>query len=205
MAGTAGKLVQPSVVRLRSGALRAFFRSRDADWVYVSDSADDGATWSAPKPTALPNNNSGLQAAMLPDGRLVIVFNNVAGREHRWPLSVAMSEARGPARALTQLRRRADVGALRAQDEGATWSYVRDLEPDFTPDVGEAPRREDGEYSYPSVLAEADGTLHVSYTMRSQSIRYVRLTPGWVEAGGSTGVFQGSAAGVAPRDAARRQ
>lgn len=30
-----------------------------------------------------------------------------------------------------------------------------------------------GEYSYPSVIQTADGALHVSYTFRRESIRYV--------------------------------
>ena len=30
----------------------------------------------------------------MPEGQLVLFFNNVRGKEHRWPMSVALSEAR---------------------------------------------------------------------------------------------------------------
>ena len=43
------------------GSLLALFRSRWADNIYESRSTDDGRTWSAPVPTALPNNNSSIQ------------------------------------------------------------------------------------------------------------------------------------------------
>jgi len=106
MQGTHGNCVQPTVVRLASGTLRAWFRSRAADYIYVSDSEDDGRTWSPPRKTALPNNNSGIQACRLSNGGIVMVFNNVQGPFSRYPLTVALS-----------------------LDDGASWPYLRDLEP----------------------------------------------------------------------------
>ncbi|KAK3256523.1 hypothetical protein CYMTET_34345 [Cymbomonas tetramitiformis] len=106
MEGTLGKLVQPTVLRLKDRSLLAFFRSRDADWIYKSRSSDDGKTWTEPEKTELPNNNSGIQAAMLKSGAIAIVFNNLQGAHARWPLSIALSF-----------------------DEGNSWPQVRDLEP----------------------------------------------------------------------------
>ena len=184
MAGTRGKLVQPSVVRLGPLRLRAFFRSRDADHVYASDSADDGKTWGEPWATVLPNNNSGIQAAKLRSGNLAIVFNNLRGDCGRWPLTIALSG-----------------------DDGATFFAARDLEPsvrlpdafkvgpDFcsTPDdeypevPGDLYEYVGGEYSYPSIAQDGDGLIHVSYTFRRASIRYVQVTEAWVRGrGGST-------------------
>jgi predicted neuraminidase len=58
-------LVQPSVVRPKPGSpdLVAFFRDRKARNVYSASSSDDGASWSASKPTTLLNNNAGAQRA----------------------------------------------------------------------------------------------------------------------------------------------
>ncbi len=62
MEGTRGRCVQPTLVRIDSARLQAFFRSRAADRIYLSESSDDGRSWSRPKPLQLPNNNSGIQA-----------------------------------------------------------------------------------------------------------------------------------------------
>ena len=35
------------------------------------------------------------------------------------------------------------------------------------------------EYSYPSLRQDADGTLHLAYTVFRQHIRHVRLQPDW--------------------------
>ena len=199
MEGTLGRCVQPTVVRLRSGRLRAWFRSRDADFIYVADSEDDGRTWSAPRATDLPNNNSGIQAAMLASGAVVMLFNNLQGPFSRFPLTAALS-----------------------LDEGATWPHLRDLEPAAAA-VGSSRRRlrdqeeeereeeqeeggkedeeEDeegtegggGEYSYPSVIQSRDGFIHISYTFRRESIRYARVTEEWIKKGATIGAFKGSA------------
>ncbi len=58
------------------GTLVALYRSRWADYIYRSVSSDDGETWSAPTPIALPNNNSSIQFVVLSDDRLALVFNN---------------------------------------------------------------------------------------------------------------------------------
>lgn len=165
MAGTRGRLVQPSVVRLRSGRLKAFFRDRNARHIFTSESSDEGRSWSPPERTALPSNNSGLQALSLRDGRLLLLFNNVRGRAHRWPLTAALS-----------------------MDDGRSWPHLRDLEPDFHLGMGLPARAEDGEYSYPAVAQGEDGAIHVAYTFRRDAIRYVRLpTPDWVMVGTTTG------------------
>lgn len=59
-----------------TGKLLAFFRSRYSDNIWQSEGASDGLTWSAPRQTALPQNNKAIQAAFLRSGSLVLVFNN---------------------------------------------------------------------------------------------------------------------------------
>ena len=43
--------VHMNIVELGDGSLLALFRSRWADYIYESRSADDGETWSVPQPT----------------------------------------------------------------------------------------------------------------------------------------------------------
>jgi predicted neuraminidase len=85
-----GGLIQPSVVRLSKGHLRLYARStEDVGRVCVSDSLDEGLTWTAARPLDVPNPNSGIDAVSLRDGRVVMVYN--ATTSARWPLNVAVS------------------------------------------------------------------------------------------------------------------
>jgi predicted neuraminidase len=183
-------LVQPDIVELSAHHFLAFLRSRFADWVYVSKSAD-GCAWTAPTPTGIPNNNSSVQVVKLRDGHLVIAFNNMqatTGREQpetapRWPLSVALSI-----------------------DDGQTWPWVRDV------DIGQEMPQEpissviagvdisDNKgaffshlfsYEYPSVVEGADGAIYLSYTYRRRTIKCVSFSEDWIKRGTTLGIFPG--------------
>ncbi|MBT4725338.1 MAG: exo-alpha-sialidase, partial [Planctomycetaceae bacterium] len=49
--------------------------------------------------------------------------------------------------------------------DGKTWHPVLTLE------------RDKGEYSYPAVIQAADGTIHVAYTWRRQTVKHVAINP----------------------------
>jgi predicted neuraminidase len=163
--GSKGR-VHPSVVDLGDGALVAFFRSRAADRVYVSRSADGGHTWTPPERTPLPNNNASIQAAGLPSGRIAIVYNHFSANEdpdvavwpdRRYPLTIALSE-----------------------DEGRTWPYMRHIDPGdgFFGAENEALNRV---CAYPSLVPGPDGAIHVAYSYRGrQCIKYVRVSEDWI-------------------------
>lgn len=83
-------IIQPSVVSLGGRHLRLYARSRTlAARIVVADSFDDGMTWSPTHFLALPNNNSGLDAVALRDGRVVLLFNDTT--RGRSPLNLAVS------------------------------------------------------------------------------------------------------------------
>lgn len=83
-------IIQPSVVRLSGRHLRLYARSRTlAAKVVVADSFDDGVTWTKTHFLDVPNNNSGLDAVALKDGRVVLIFNDTP--RGRSPLNLAVS------------------------------------------------------------------------------------------------------------------
>ena len=163
--GSRGR-VHMSVVELAPGRLVAFFRSRAADRIYISRSADYGRTWTPPQPTVLPNNNASIQALKLQSGRIAMIFNNVSAGDdpaktvwprERYPVTVALSE-----------------------DGGETWPYMRhvDTGDDF---AGTANKQLNRRCGYPSILQTRDGMIHVAYSYRPrQCIKYVRFSEAWI-------------------------
>ena len=159
--------VHGSIVPSTDGeTLLQFFRSRLADRVYRSTSADGGQSWSVPEATMLPNNNSSIQACRLSSGRLALIFNRFAfppdqdslewGEARwprtRWPLSVALSD-----------------------DDGISWPWIRDLDTGFG-FCGESNWTLNGQLAYPTLIEGMPGELHVAYSWAGRhSIRYVCL------------------------------
>jgi len=84
-------IIQPSVVPLGEKHLRFYARSTEnIGRVVVSDSFDEGVTWSQPRVIDVPNPNSGIDAVPLKDGRVVLVYNNTT--HGRTPLNLAISD-----------------------------------------------------------------------------------------------------------------
>jgi predicted neuraminidase len=85
-------IIQPVIVSMGGNWLRLYARAtRDIGRICVSDSQDRGVTWSEARPTELPNPNSGIDAARLRDGRLVLVYNHTTSG--RSPLNLAVSRS----------------------------------------------------------------------------------------------------------------
>jgi predicted neuraminidase len=96
--------IQPSLWRCTDGRLRMVVRTTErVGRICMAESTDDGRTWSAAVPTALPHPNSGLDAVKLADGRVLLVYNHTP--KGRTPLNVAVSS-----------------------DDGGTWQMRRALE-----------------------------------------------------------------------------
>lgn len=83
-------IIQPSVVSLGEKHLRFYARSTEViGQVVIADSYDDGLTWTRPRPIAVPNPNSGIDAVALKDGRVVLIYNNTP--HWRYPLNLGIS------------------------------------------------------------------------------------------------------------------
>lgn len=187
--------VHMSPVAIGNGEYAAFFRRRQADFVYRTTSQDGGRTWSAPHATDVPNNNSSIAVIRLMDGRLAMICN---------PVNAALSPDR---RASLYDELGEDDGRPDADPTGGcvpVWGVPRaPVAVCISSDGGKSfPLRlviEDGpgtclsndstdgrnrEMSYPWLLEAGDGTLHLAYTYHRRAIRYVRLASGWDKATG---------------------
>lgn len=186
--------VHMNIVRGREGFL-ALYRSRWADRIYRSHSAD-GAIWSAPEPTELPNNNSSIQATRLFSGALAVVFNESSAAqatERRVSLydEIDDGSAKREAPPTDTSARRAFWGAPRApmtialsDDDGQTWPWRRSFAfGDGYCLTNNSEDKRNRELSYPSIVQSRDGIIHVAFTHFRQRIRYVRLTEAWVRSG----------------------
>lgn len=146
--------VHPTIVELEDGHLVAFMRSRLADNIYKSESFDYGDSWSEPKATVLPNNNSSISAIKLKSGRIAIVYNHSSCPEAvkngsawpglRCPVSVALSE-----------------------DDGETFPLIRSVElgEGYIGDENKANNRQ---YEYPYIMQSSDGMLHIAYAYQTR-------------------------------------
>ena len=185
--------VHMSPVWLSERRLAAFFRRRQADWVYRTQSMDGGRSWSVPQATDVPNNNSSIAAIRLIDGRVAMICNPVSAAQsadRRASLYDELGEDdrrpdADPAGGCTPIWGvpRAPVSLCLSDDGGETFPVrlvIEDGPGTCLSNDSTAGRNK--EMSYPWLLAEPDGTMHLAYTYHRRAIRYVRLAPGWDKA-----------------------
>ncbi|CAD7033810.1 glycosyl hydrolase [Pseudorhizobium endolithicum] len=182
--------VHMSPVPIGEGRLAAFFRRRQADYVYRTESLDDGRTWSAPAATDVPNNNSSISVSRLKDGRLAMICNPVnaaQSADRRASLYDELGENddrpdADPAGGCIPVWGvpRAPVALCLSEDGGKT--FPERLLIEDGPGTCLSNDSTDGrnkEMSYPWLLEGPDGAMHLAYTYHRRAIKYVRLSPGW--------------------------
>lgn len=96
--------LEPTVAELSDGRLAMLLRVCGTGCLWRSDSADGGRTWSAARPTDIPNPSNKPKLIGLPDGRIALIHtpNNHCGFTNRNPLAIWISD-----------------------DDLATWRYQR--------------------------------------------------------------------------------
>lgn len=158
------------------GKLVAFYRNRRAEFILKSESSDNGRTWTAPRPTAIPNNNSSIQARRFSDGRIVLICNPInaqlAGEAGRPDLTAKLGSK------VIWGTPRAPVSLFFSADGGETFGDRVDVEtgPGWChADLPTKEQPENSELSYPSVEEKADGSIALSFTWHRKAIRYVEL------------------------------
>ncbi len=84
-------IIQPAIVSLGGKHLRFYARSSaQIRKICIADSCDDGRTWTQARPIDVPNPNSGIDAVVVPNRGVVLVFNN--SDSDRTPLNLALSK-----------------------------------------------------------------------------------------------------------------
>lgn len=177
--------VHMNIVPATQAHFVAFWRSRRADFIYRAESHDGGTSWSAPRPSTLPNNNSSIQCARLRDGRLAMVYNHASAADATGRRASLYDEIDGgaPASSPAAATRQAFWGAPRAplslafsDDNGLTWRDRRDLD---TSDgyclSNNSVARANRELSYPALLEGPGNTLDIAFTWFRQGIKHVRM------------------------------
>lgn len=172
--------VHMNPIPAKDGIASAFYRDRFSGHVKRSLSRDGGETWSAPQATELPNNNSSIQAIRLADGRVAVVLNPVNAEmsdQRRGSLYDEIEEdaVSGTGGAIWGVPR-APMALALSRDNGASFDEIHIL------DTGSGAclsnNSEDGEnkeLSYPSILQDPSGDLHIAYTYHRRAIKYLRV------------------------------
>ena len=155
--------IQPSIAFKKDGTMVAYMRDNGPapKRHMVSESKDNGLTWSAVTDDVLVNEGSGSDIVTLKNGDWVIAYNDT--EKGRYTLAVSLSE-----------------------DEGKTWKYTRHLEQDLKKDIQKRDK-----FSYPSIIQGKDGMIHVVYTYQKYNtypydddqIKYIRFDEDWIKQG----------------------
>jgi len=106
--------IQPALARRKDGTIVAYMRDNGPPpkRIMISESADDGMSWTDVSDTELPNPGSGVDVVVLENGLWALVYNDTEDGRHS--LAVSLSD-----------------------DEGRTWRWTRHLERDDPgPDAG---------------------------------------------------------------------
>ncbi len=144
--------IQPALFNHGNGTLQMLSRTKNGV-ISQNWSYDNGMTWDEMTATQLPNPNSGIDGLTLDDGRHLLVYNPTGNNwGDRVPLSLAIS------------------------NDGKAWKRVLDLEP-----LRENTDKEGEEYSYPTVIQDQNGIVHVVYTWNRKTVNYITLDPKKIE------------------------
>ncbi len=155
--------IQPTMALKTDGTVVAYMRDNGPppQRHYVSESKDEGHTWSDVVDSEIVNPGSGSDIVTLANGHWAFAYNDV--EDGRYSLVVSLSE-----------------------DEGKTWKYSRHIELD----LNKNPDKRD-KFSYPSIIQGEDGMIHVVYSCHKyntlpyddDTIKYARFSEEWIKEG----------------------
>ncbi len=138
--------IQPAFVRGKGGEIIAMGRTKQGKMFFMR-SPDCGSSWSQMRLVDVPNPNSGIDAAGLRDGRILLVYNHATGSAEHWDAG-------------------RDVINVAVSSDGIHWGEELELE-----------REVGCEFSYPAVIQSSDGMVHITYTWKRTKIRHVIMNP----------------------------
>ncbi len=184
--------VHMTLVPLGEGRIAAFYRRRQADFVYRTESGDGGRTWAVPAATDVPNNNASIAAVALDDGRVALLCNPVGAADsaaRRASLYDELGEGddgrgdpTGGVPAIWGVPR-APLTLCLSEDGGRSFPWRRVVEDGPGTCLSNDPLDgRNAELSYPAMVEGPDGRLHLAFTFHRRAIKYVVLDRAWVAA-----------------------
>ncbi len=161
-----GGCLEPAICELPDGTILCALRASRAKLIYFSKSSDGGLTWARPWRSDLPNPNS----------QVDLICLETADPTFQLPTPVTERKA-GPGTILMAFNNceqgRTPLVVGTSHDGGKTFNPK-----DTTTIEGEA-----GEYSYPCLLRDSTGRIHLTYTWRRERIVHLTGLPQDFEAG----------------------
>ncbi|MCP4195285.1 MAG: hypothetical protein GY768_32190, partial [Planctomycetaceae bacterium] len=120
---------------------------------------DQGQTWTKPEASNLPNNNSGIEALTLEDGRHLLLYNhlNGEGRKDGWG--------------------KRNMLHLAISNDGLQWKAAAIIE-----------QEDSGEFSYPAMIQTTDGLVHLTYTWNRIRVKHVVVDPARLKVSSTIGL-----------------
>ncbi|MGK0186356.1 MAG: putative neuraminidase [Verrucomicrobiales bacterium] len=146
------QVIQPTLLVHPGGRIQALCRSKHGV-IVEAESTDGGETWGPLEKAGLPNNNSGIEALTLRDGRHLLLYNH---------LGAASKEGWGKRHAIH----------LAISNDGKTWRTAAVIE-----------KAQEGEFSYPAMIQSRDGLVHMTYTWQRERVRHVVVDPAKLKSG----------------------
>jgi predicted neuraminidase len=189
---SSGKSTLQPVVLIRNPqqALVLLRRSGSSTRRVISTTTDDaGRHWNKPIPTALANPDAAISGTVLPDGRILVVLNDIEdGRDAlslvvssdggtTWKTLYQLEDQRGQAtepdryaQAASELAKATDTSISDAT------SYAKSAQ------RNKCEEQKCGfEFSYPYLIQAKNGDFHLVYTWNRSFIKHVRFTRAWLE------------------------
>lgn len=183
--------VHMTIVPLDGDRMVAFYRRRQADFVHRSESLDAGRSWSAPEATDVPNNNSSINVIRRSNGQLAMVCNptSAASSSDRrqslydeLDITDARPDATGGCNPIWGVPR-APMALCLSNDDGLSFPVRKIIEDgEGTCLSNNSVDGRNKEMSYPYLVEDPSGDLHITYTYHRRAIKYVRLSKSWIEA-----------------------
>ncbi len=155
---------EPSLIDLNDGRVWMLIRTQTG--VLYEAHSPDGAKWFDATPTRFPSSNSPAFPLRLPDGRIVLFWNNCA-----MPPRLGKDGVYGGRDALH---------AAITSDEGQTWRGFREVYRDPTRN-GSPPRSGDRGTAYPHATVTADGQILLVSGQGAERRRRFLIDPDWLE------------------------
>ena len=164
--------IQPSLVRKKDGAIVAYMRDNGPPpkRLMMSESKDQGKTWSPVVDSDIPNPGSGAEVIGLRDGLWALIYNDTERGRHS--LAVSLST-----------------------DEGKTWKYTRHLEKGVATD----PDATNGHYPSIIQAADGTLHATYTYSLKGKNvkkdeqgrpmrecIKYAHFDENWIKHGDET-------------------